>query len=98
LRARTVRIPTINIGGRLSARKIKRPNLFLTSLWWGEGVMFWGFGRLVRLNTTWPGLDEIIITFFTNIYTDTDIQGVSKKTQPRNFLRNHFAILKHKRF
>jgi hypothetical protein len=26
------------------------------------------------------------------------IQGVSKKTQPRNFLRNHFAILKHKRF
>jgi hypothetical protein len=28
----------------------------------------------------------------------TDIQGVSKKTQPRNFLRNHFAILKHKRF
>jgi hypothetical protein len=24
--------------------------------------------------------------------------GCIKKTQPRNFLRNHFAILKHKRF
>ena len=36
----------------------------------GGGHVLGGSERLVRLNTTWPGLDEIIITFFTNVYTD----------------------------